>query len=248
LAADVRLASQGYAILTADETRAVLAPLIDDVPARAALASTWNDLPRDTFLADGGRYRYRRHASHILDAPASTQACLKDVPYRPHWQPKAYNRLHGGMLRTFAEVAAETRKNALYRGVILRFGDLFARSTWAHRGHVVERWFVEAHQFRIDARHGEGRPTPEGAHRDGVDFVLLLLLGRKDITGASTTIYDNAGAPLCVFTLTESWSAMLLDDTRVIHGTTPFRATGAEPERDTLVVTYRAGGFLDPGS
>ena len=30
-----------------------------------------------------------------------------------------------------------------------------------------QTWFVEAHQFRIDTLHGIGRPTPEGAHRDG---------------------------------------------------------------------------------
>jgi hypothetical protein len=27
---------------------------------------------------------------------------------------------------------------------------------------------IEAHQFRIDTAEGIGRPTPEGAHRDGV--------------------------------------------------------------------------------
>jgi hypothetical protein len=40
-------------------------------------------------------------------------------------------------------------------------------------------WYVEAHQFRIDTTDGIGRPTPEGAHRDGVDFVAVLLVGAK---------------------------------------------------------------------
>ena len=44
--------------------------------------------------------------------------------------------------------------------------------------------------------------------------------------------------------------AMLLDDERVIHETTPiFPADGQDPKgglRDTLVLTYRAGGFQAP--
>ena len=34
----------------------------------------------------------------------------------------------------------------------------------------------EAHQV-IDTRDGIGRPTPEGAHRDGVDLVAVFLVG-----------------------------------------------------------------------
>jgi hypothetical protein len=45
----------------------------------------------------------------------------------------------------------------------------------AHRGH----------QFRIEARPGEqGKPTPEGMHRDGVDYVLVLLVDRRNIRAA----------------------------------------------------------------
>ncbi len=38
----------------------------------------------------------------------------------------------------------------------------------------VTTWFVEVHQFRIDTTDGIGRPTTEGAHRDGVDFVAVF--------------------------------------------------------------------------
>ena len=30
--------------------------------------------------------------------------------------------------------------------------------------------------YRIDTAGGIGRPTPEGAHRDGVDFVAVVLV------------------------------------------------------------------------
>jgi hypothetical protein len=51
--------------------------------------------------------------------------------------------------------------------------------------------------------------------------------------------------------LTRPWSLLLLDDARVIHESTPITPAG-RPEgegiaprahRDTLVLTFRAGGF-----
>ncbi len=45
------------------------------------------------------------------------------------------------------------------------------------------------------------------------------------------------------FTLTEPWSLLLLDDTRVVHESTPIQPLGAAGHRDTLVLTLRADGF-----
>ena len=39
---------------------------------------------------------------------------------------------------------------------------------------------------------------------------------------------------------------LLMDDARVIHETTPIQPHGSAGVRDTLVITYRAGGFQDP--
>jgi hypothetical protein len=38
---------------------------------------------------------------------------------------------------------------------------------------------------------------------------------------------------------------LLLDDTRVIHETTPIQPVQAGGWRDTLVITLRSGAFLD---
>ena len=113
-----------------------------------ALSPSWERLPPDAHLKDGGHYRRRRHACFVHDT-ASDQ--LTQTPHRAHWQPTDYNALHGGFER---------------------------------------------------------------------------------------------------FVMQEPLTALLLDDERVIHETTPiFPADGQEPEdgvRDTLVLTYRAGGFQAP--
>ncbi|HEX3595285.1 MAG TPA: 2OG-Fe dioxygenase family protein, partial [Polyangiaceae bacterium] len=56
-------------------------------------------------------------------------------------------------------------------------------------------------------------------------------------------------------TLTEPWSVLFLDDERVIHESTPIQpaeapTAGPPPlgHRDTLVLTFRRGGFQDRGS
>lgn len=121
-------------------------------------------------------------------------------------------------------------------------------------GHVAsglrgdQTWFVEAHPFRIDTTDGIGRPTPEGAHRDGVDLVAVFLIGRHGVKGGETRVFD-VGSPFGQrFTLTEPWSVLLLDDARVIHETTPIQPQSELGWRDTLVITLRSGGFLDEPS
>jgi hypothetical protein len=82
---------------------------------------------------------------------------------------------------------------------------------------------VEAHQFRIDTTDGIGRPTPEGAHRDGVDFVAVLLVARDGIKGGETRVFEADGPNGKRFTMTAPWTLLLLDDATVIHESTPIQ-------------------------
>ncbi|MEO7151401.1 MAG: 2OG-Fe dioxygenase family protein, partial [Burkholderiaceae bacterium] len=107
-------------------------------------------------------------------------------------------------------------------------------------------WFVEAHQFRIDTEGGIGRPTPEGAHRDGVDLVAVLLVARVDVKGGETRVFEADGPHGLRFTMVEPWTTLLLDDARVVHESTPIQPLADGAHRDTLVLTYRAGGFQGP--
>jgi hypothetical protein len=232
---DRQLVDAGYAVLSAADL-AALSGLAPD--GLAAWAPQWNDLPPDRHLRDGGRYRRRRHASLVVDGGTVTLA-----PRRAHWQPVDYNALHGGIERWFEPIAAEWVGAADF-GALLR---ALARCATTLRPGTV-RWFAEVHPFRIDCTDGIGRPTPEGAHRDGVDLVAVILVARHNIKGGETRIFDARGPQGLRFTLDEPWSALLLDDERVIHESTPIQPV--EPTqpayRDTLVITLRRGGFQDP--
>ena len=113
------------------------------------------------------------------------------------------------------------------------------------RGTTPRKWCIEAHQFRIDTTDGIGRPTPEGAHRDGVDFVAVFMVNRVGIKGGETRVFDANGPQGERFTLSEPWSLMLLDDTRMIHESTPIQPLAEGGHRDTLVLTCRADKFQD---
>jgi hypothetical protein len=202
-----------------------------------ALRSSWNSLPRDQYLRDGGRYRFRRHSCFIHEPDANS---LQLAPHRAHWQPIDYNALHGGMERWFEPIEARVVEVAAWKRLLCALGALLAGAR------PVERWYVEAHQFRIDATDGIGRPTPEGAHRDGVDYVAVILVNRNNVRGGETRVFEAHGSAGVRFTMTEPWTALLLDDARVIHETTPIQSDGANPVRDTLVVTYREHGFQAP--
>jgi hypothetical protein len=200
-----------------------------------ALNPTWNDLPADNYLRDGGRYRRRRHSCFIAD-----RTRLEPVPHRAHWQPLEYNALHGGLERWFDPIAPQVLAAPAWQRLLLGLSALCSEVRGA------QPWFVEAHQFRIDTTDGIGRPTPEGAHRDGVDFVAVLLIERTGVKGGETRVFDAAGPHGLRFTLTEPWTLLMLDDARVIHESTPIQPLAQGGHRDTLVLTFRAGGFQGP--
>jgi len=148
---DAQLAGSGYAVLDA-ASLARLAALPAD--AMAAWAPLWDDLPPDTFLKDGGRYRRRRHGCFVVTPSAGT---VQAMPHRAHWQPVEYNALHGGIERWFAPLQDAMAHDPAWQHLLCA---LAARSATLRGLAATEPCYVEAHPFRIDTTDGIGRPTP----------------------------------------------------------------------------------------
>ncbi|MGQ3058259.1 MAG: 2OG-Fe dioxygenase family protein [Nevskia sp.] len=226
------IAADGYAFVagTAMQGALLAAGSLDDWPAFSA---SWSDLALDTFMADGGRYRRRRHAVFAVEAG---QQIVRE-PHQPHWQGLEYNPLNGGVARWFEPVAEAVGGGASLQTILRWCAGLFGRLS-----PEVAAWHVEIHQFRIEAGPGiAGQPTPEGAHRDGVDHVLVLMIRRHNIVEGTTTIIAADDRELGSFTLTDPFDAALVDDGRVRHGVTPVEALDpTQPAwRDVLVVTFK---------
>lgn len=231
------LSQDGLSLLSSADLTATLSLPPDWAGQWSGLAASWENLPPDAHLKDGGHYRRRRHSCFVQALPGGQ---LAQTPHRAHWQPTDYNALHGGFERWFEPVEPAVAAAPAWTALLGALGQLFAQVR------LVPRWYIEAHQFRIDTAGGVGRPTPEGAHRDGVDFVVVMLVARRGVKGGETRVFDANGPHGLRFVMQEPLSTLLLDDARVIHETTPILPlddAARDGYRDTLVLTYRAHGF-----
>ena len=197
----------------------------------ASFAESWERLGDDRWMGDGGRYRRRQFAAFAVEDGAIVRK-----PHQAHFQNRRYNRLNGGLARWFSPVETEIGDHGV-TCTLLRIGEEFASALvgWAYRS-----WHAELHQFRIDATHEFGRPTPEGPHRDGVTAVLMMLVGRRNICGGVTTLLEKSRF-VAELALTQPLQAIVLDDTRLRHSVSPVTAyeEGSPAWRDALVITFR---------
>ncbi len=204
-------------------------PIGDD----SAFLDSWNRLEEDEYMADGGKYRKRRHATYAV-MQAGENARL--MPHQPHYQTVDYNPLNGGVARYFAPILDDLHQSPTL-AALLEFGNrLFSQMS----GNPA--WHIELHQFRIEARDGrEGKPTPEGVHRDGVDFVVVVMIKRVNIDSGATTIFDLEHNLVGEFMLRETFDMVLVNDRKVYHGVTPIEQIDADSEayRDVLVITFK---------
>ena len=201
-------------------------------------AASWNDLSLDRYMADGGSYRRRRFAAFGMTADD-----LQRKSHQPHYQSRDYNPLNGDIERWFEPVLVEIGNHPFLQ-------NLFRVCRWAFSSveptvDPVWPWHAEMHQFRIEAANKEaGRPTPEGMHRDGVDWVCVMLIKRENVQSGTTEIFDDLNETVDRFTLTEPLDTVFLNDTRVRHGVTPISRFASEREgyRDVLILTFRRDG------
>jgi hypothetical protein len=194
---------------------------------------SWNRLEQDQYMADGGRYRKRRHATYAITGSGQR---ARQMPYQPHYQTADYNPLNGGVARYFAPILDDLHQSVTL-AALLEFGNLVFSQISGN-----QQWHIELHQFRIEARDGrQGRPTPEGVHRDGVDFVIVVMIKRVNIDSGATTIYDLENRLVGEFTLLEAFDMVLVNDRKLYHGVTPITQINADQEafRDVLVITFK---------
>ena len=228
IANDVR--ASGFAFVSGSNVTKLLSAAAHI--AWPAFAACWDDLCVDNYMADGGRYRRRRHATFKVKRDR-----IELNARRSHYQGLDYNRLNGGIHRWFEMVTPKVASGVLMSEMLALCRSIFQRTkddSWQNE-------LVEMHQFRIEPSVlGNAKPTPEGIHRDGVDWVCVLLIERNNVQRGVTTIHDNAGCRLGSFILERPFDAVFLNDRRVTHGVTPIcRIDPSRPgHRDVLVLTF----------
>ncbi len=222
-----RLDRDGWTHLDAEQTAAVLGVDLD--ATWPTLASHWDALAPDRYLADGGRSRRRRHACFEIAG-----ADVRRLPHRAHLQRREHNPLFGDLPRWFAPMDPALDDSPVLAALLRLGAALFTPHATCE---------AEVHLFRVVAEPDRpGEPTPEGIHRDGVDGVCVLLVERDGVDGGRSTITDAAGRVLARPLLAARGEVLLLDDTRVRHGTEAIVSAlpGTTGHRDVLVITFRS--------
>jgi hypothetical protein len=153
-------------------------------------------------------------------------------------QSAEINKFAGDIARHFDSLDPGFLTHPLLSSLIGGFVDLLpGRQT-------VRLWKIDVHAIRIVARSGEaGNPAPEGIHRDGQDFVAMVLIARSpDAEGGESRIYAQDRRCLWKHTLRHPLEAIVVDDRRVLHGVSLVKPGGeaSSVSRDMLFLNFNA--------
>ena len=194
-------------------------------------ARYWDNLALDLHMGDNGVYRHRRYSSFQV-SPSAGQITL--YPHQPYTQPKAVNPLNGDVERHYPPLETAFIEHPFFQALLLGLGDIYDRVSGN-----PETWTVKLHPYRIRADLASpGKPTPEGLHRDGVDFIAMMLIHRVNVEGGETTITDNQGTHLFSKTMTSSMDIILGDDHRIMHEVSAVQCTDRPGHRDAFVIAF----------
>lgn len=193
-----------------------------DIPSE--ITQSFNDLDRDDYFTSGTRKR--RFAQYKLFHSDGAWN-LQKLPLRPFLQPKENNPLAGGILRYF-------------RGVKVDVTPFLTKAIDVIKPDTTIDWQINVHQYRVEAKPGvPGTPVPEGPHRDGAHYILMLCIRRDNVIGGETTLFDDNKVPIFRETLQEG-EAVIIDDTRLFHDASQVQVqdSGTDGHRDIFAIGF----------
>jgi hypothetical protein len=192
----------------------------------------WNALTLDRHMADGGTYRLRRYGAFALQRPGQMHL----LPHEPYVQPLYINSLNGGVSRVFDPLETGFSQHVVLMSLLNQIADLVDTIEGQ-----AQCWNIKLHPYRILAQPGgAGLPTPEGLHRDGVDYIATMLVKRVNIAGGETLVTDADKHLLWRKILSAPMDIVIVNDHRTMHAVTPVTpiVDGVEAYRDVLVVAF----------
>ncbi len=194
-------------------------------------SSFWNNLKQDTYMADGGLYRYRRYSEYKFNIEVSK---LELLPHVPYMQSSHINSLNGDIERYYEPLEKEMTNTLFFNEYIKWLGNLFSNTL------MCKTWKIKIFANRIISNGNVGKPTPEGLHRDGDDFTSVLLVNKYNVSGGMSTITDLDENFISNFNMEDKCDLCLLNDPYIKHGVSEINAinNNIDSFRDVLVVMF----------
>ena len=164
------------------------------------------------------------------------QFTVQRIAFDEHYQPGENTRI----TTNFANLARGENRQENLRNTLQMIDNRFnALAHWDNA--YADRYSVELDIISVELHlHSEQRSS-------GLPLIELLQTHIVDHT-TNRRIDGMVGNNFSSYVRDYDFSVLLLDDERVIHETTPIQPRAADQTawRDTLVLTYRRGGFQGP--
>jgi len=225
-----RLASDDYAFIDGKALRTQIQCSDREIDA---FAEQWAQLTLDTYMGDGGTYRYRRYGQFEKTA---SQSDLRLLPHEAYQQSKAVNYLNGDVARLFDPLTDDFVKSPVLYKILTYLAGIYDQV----KGRPCD-WNIRLHPYRIKATQEQaGQPTPEGLHRDGVTFIASMMIRRHNIRGGITTLTDTDRHPITSIELSEPLDTIAADDAATLHDVSALHPIDTDEPgiRDVLVIAF----------
>ncbi|QTD99722.1 2OG-Fe dioxygenase family protein [Streptomyces cyanogenus] len=195
--------------------------IIDTPPLDDFTLSQFEELPLDPYT--GSTQRYRRFSQFRLVHDGEWK--LELLPHRHFAQPRQYNDLVGGQLRTLEPLNVDPSA-------------LIAAGAEALELDKDTVWQLNVHQCRVVSTPDvEGVAAPEGPHRDGHDYGMVAVTRRHNISGGETQLMPLGGGEPFFRTTLQDGQAIVFDDKRMFHHVTDIQhLTDEGGHRDVWLV------------
>ncbi|HFQ4907233.1 TPA: 2OG-Fe dioxygenase family protein [Vibrio vulnificus] len=175
------------------------------------LLDSFNYLKKDQYAPHARRYRRFSQFKVYF----KNKWIFELLPHRPLIQPKSINSASGGVLREFEPMQADPSRV---------MGNIFER-LGIDKSKI---WHLDINQYRVyGGKEEHGISVPEGRHRDGHQYVQIIVFERKDILGSQLSVYKTMSKdeiPIFSDTIMPG-EAIILNDERVFHDATPVLGT-----------------------
>ena len=203
--------------------------------SRKHFGHEWDRLKLDPYMADGGRYRFRRYGLFNLSIITGR---INYIPDAFFYQDININPLNGGKLRKFASLTKDSVENPFLQELML-----FDLAQFTSTTSIKVDWLIGVHQIRIIAMPGvSGNPTPEGVHRDDETYTAQHLIKRHNIDGGVNYFYGSereAERYPTVLKQLNYFDSYYFDHT-LWHNVSPIilNMRGSEGYRDILLIDF----------
>ena len=203
--------------------------------SRKQFSRAWDHLKLDPYMADRGRYRFRRYGLFNL---STITGRLNYIPDASFYQDININPLNGGKHRRFASLTKDSVKSLFLQELML-----FDLAQLTSTTSVKVDWLIGVHQIRIIAMPGaSGNPTPEGVHRDDETYTVQHLIKRHNIDGGVNYFYGSEREPERYPTVLKqlNYFDSYYFDRTLWHSVSPIilNMHGSEGYRDVLLIDF----------